>query len=84
MSAHPDLVARSRRSFPGARIADEFDYPEFRTRCLALLSETVPPHWSAEDRLTCALRGLALLVERNSGNVREFAIRLFDELGSYA
>lgn len=83
MSDHADLVARAKRVFPGARTLDEYDYPEFRARCLALLSETVPADWSPEDRLTCALRGLALLVERASGNVRDYAIRLFDELGSY-
>ena len=83
MSDHAGLVLRARRVFPGARVVDEYDYSEFRSRCLGLLKETIPSHWSERDRLACALRGLACLVEVTDGNARAFAIRLFDELGDY-
>ena len=82
MSEHTDLVARAQQTFPDAQVADHYDYAEFRRRCLALLKETVPASWPAGERQTCALRGLALLAARNQGNLREFAGRLFDEIGA--
>ena len=82
MSTHHDLVARAQQVFPGSLVVDHYDYATFRRRCLGLLKQTVPPSWPADERQLCALRGLALLATRNLGNLRDFAGRLFDEIGA--
>ncbi len=82
MSEHAGLVGTAAKIFPGSTVVARFGYAEFRRACLALLSETVPADWPAADRQVCALRGLALLATLNHGNVRDFAGRLFDEIGA--